>query len=139
MYITLDDVQLDDQLQWVNEFDHDAVAQTQERSITGALLVQHGVKLHGREIELRSNGGVWTPLSVVRQLEAMRDEPGRIMQLTLADGRQFHVIFNRSNGAPLTAEPLFREAYPTPDSDYLINLRLLTVAPPPEPEPDPEP
>ncbi|QJD60765.1 hypothetical protein HG264_04345 [Pseudomonas sp. gcc21] len=137
--MTLDDVQLDDQLQWVNEFDHDAVAQTQERSITGALLVQHGVKLHGREIELRSNGGVWTPLSVVRQLEAMRDEPGRIMQLTLADGRQFHVIFNRSNGAPLTAEPLFREAYPTPDSDYLINLRLLTVAPPPEPEPDPEP
>lgn len=139
MYITLDDVQLDDQLQWVNEFAHDAVVQTQERSITGALLVQHGIKLHGREIELRSNGGTWTPLSVVRQLEAMRDEAGRVMLLSLADGRQFHVIFNRASGPPLTVEPVFREAYPTADSQYFVDLRLLTVAPPPEPDPDPGP
>lgn len=140
MYITLDEVQLDDQLQWVNEFEHDAVAQTQERSITGALLVQHGIKLHGREIDLRSNGGVWAPLSVVRQLEAMRDEPGRVMLLTLADGREFHVIFNRASGAPLTATPVEREAYPTPGSVYFVDLRLITVAPPvvPDPEPDPE-
>jgi len=137
MYITLDDVQLDDQLQWVNEFDHDAVAQTQERSITGALLVQHGLKLHGREIDLRSNGGVWTPLSVVRQLEAMRDEPGRVMLLTLADARQFHVIFNRESGPPLTVVPIEREAYPTLDSLYSVDLRLITVAPPPEPDPEP--
>ncbi|MEZ2746304.1 hypothetical protein ACBQ16_14000 [Halopseudomonas bauzanensis] len=135
MYITLDDVQLDDQLQWVNEFDHDAVAQTQERSITGKLLVQYGANplAHGREIDLRSNGGAWTPLSVVRQLEAMRDEPGRVMLLTLADDRHFHVIFNRTSGPPLTAEPVFREAYPTADSLYYINLRLLTVAPAPDP------
>lgn len=141
MYITLDDVQLDDQLQWVNEFEHDAVAQTQERSITGALLVQHGVKLHGREIDLRSNGGVWTPLFVVRQLEAMRDDPGRVMLLTLSDARAFHVIFNRASGPPITVTPVEREAYPTPDSLYFVDLRLLTVAPPaaPEPEPDPEP
>lgn len=139
MYITLDDVQLDDQLQWVNEFEHDAVAQTQERSITGKLLLQYAAAplLHGREIDLRSNGGAWTPLSVVRQLEAMRDEPGRVMLLTLADARQFHVIFNRSSGSPLTAEPVFREAYPTADSLYDINMRLLTVAPPPDPAPAP--
>jgi len=137
MYITLDDVQLDDQIQWVNEFEHDAVAQTQERSITGALLVQQGIKLHGREIDLRSNGGAWTPLSVVRRLETMRDEWGRVMLLTLADSRQFHVIFNRASGPPLTAEPIFREAYPTADSVYSINLRLLTVALPPEPDPEP--
>lgn len=139
MYITLDDVQLDDQLQWVNEFEHNPIEQTREHSLTGALLIQEGVKLYGREIELRSNGGAWTPLSVVRQLEAMRDELGRVMLLTLADSRQFHVIWNRSNGAPLAAEPVFREAYPTADSIYDITLRLLTVAPPPEPEPDPEP
>lgn len=135
MYITLDDVQLDDQLQWVNEFDHNPIEQTREHSITGALLIQEGVKLYGREIELRSNGGVWTPLSVVRQLEVMRDEPGRVMLLTLPGNRQYHVIWNRTSGSPLTAEPLFREAYSTPDSVYDVNLRLLTVAPPAEPEP----
>ncbi|MEJ6655603.1 MAG: hypothetical protein QNL70_06330 [Pseudomonas sp.] len=137
MYITLDDVQLDDQLQWVNEFEHNPVEQTREHSITGALLVQEGVKLYGREIELRANGAAWTSLAVVRQLEALRNELGRVMLLTLADGRQHHVIWNRSNGASLTAEPLFREAYPTDDSLYLISLRLLTVAPPPEPDPEP--
>jgi len=135
MYITLDDVQLDDQLQWVNEFDHNPIEQTREHSVTGALLIQEGVKLYGREIELRSNGGVWTPLSVVRQLEVMRDEPGRVMLLTLVGGRQFHVVWNRTGGAPLTAEPMFREVYPTADSVYGINLRLLTVAPPAEPGP----
>lgn len=132
MYITLDDVQLDDQLQWVNEFEHDAVAQTQERSITGKLLLQYAAAplLHGREIDLRSNGGVWTPLSVVHQLEAMRDEPGRTMLLTLADGRQFHVIFNRASGPPLTVTPVEREAYATPDSAYFVDLRLITVEKP---------
>lgn len=137
MYITLDDVQLDDQLQWVNEFEHNPVEQTREHSITGALLIQEGAKLHGREIDLRSNGGAWTPLSVVRQLEAMRDQVGRVMLLTLADGRQLHVTWNRTGGAPLTAEPVFREAYPAADSIYHIDLRLLTVAPPPEPAPEP--
>ncbi|MFG9937636.1 hypothetical protein ACG3QZ_15845, partial [Pseudomonas aeruginosa] len=35
--------------------------------------------------------------------------------------------------APLEAEPLFREVNPGPDADYLVTLRLLTVAPPPAP------
>jgi len=69
---------------------------------------------------------------VVRQLEAMRDELGRVMLLTLADSRQFHVIWNRSGGPPLTAEPIFREAYPTLESLYSVDLRLITVAPPPD-------
>ncbi len=63
----LDAVELGDQFEWVDEFTWDAVAQEQERSLTGALLVQEGTKLHGRPITLRSGGGVWTPLWVVRQ------------------------------------------------------------------------
>ncbi|WP_446942135.1 hypothetical protein [Pseudomonas aeruginosa] len=89
----LDAVELGDQFEWVDEFTWDAVAQEQERSLTGALLVQEGTKLHGRPITLRSGGGV----------------------------------FNRADGAPLEAEPLFREVNPGPDADYLVTLRLLTV------------
>jgi hypothetical protein len=131
----LDSIELDDQLAWVDEFDWDAVAQEQQRSITGALLVQEGAKLHGRPITLRSDEGAWTPLSVVRQLENLRDQPRRVMQLSLADGREFSVIFNRQAGAPLEAAPLFREVNPTPEADYLLTIRLITVAPPPQPEP----
>ncbi|HCR1765151.1 TPA: hypothetical protein ONB22_005849, partial [Pseudomonas aeruginosa] len=54
----LDAVELGDQFEWVDEFTWDAVAQEQERSLTGALLVQEGTKLHGRPITLRSGGGV---------------------------------------------------------------------------------
>ncbi|HCA6600448.1 TPA: hypothetical protein MX174_006696, partial [Pseudomonas aeruginosa] len=101
----LDAVELGDQFEWVDEFTWDAVAQEQERSLTGALLVQEGTKLHGRPITLRSGGGVWTPLWVVRQLEVLRDQRLRVMPLVLPDGREFSVIFNRADGAPLEAEP----------------------------------
>jgi len=128
----LDSIDLDDQFEWVDEFEWDAIAQEQERSITGALLVQEGVKVHGRPITLQSNGGAWTPLSVVRQLEILRDQPGRVMPLTLPDGREFHVIFNRVESAPLTAKPVFRRVNPDADWLYEVDLRLITVASPPE-------
>lgn len=125
----LDSVDLDDQFEWADEFDWDPVAQVQERSLSGALLVQEGVKLHGRPVTLQSNGGVWTPLSVVRQLEVLRDQPGRVMPLVLPDGREFSVIFDRTQGAPITAKQVHRTVNPGPDEPYDVNLRLITVAP----------
>lgn len=125
----LDSVELDDQFEWVDEFDWDAVAQAQERSVMGVLLVQEGMKVHGRPITLQSNGGVWTPLSVVRQLEVLRDQLGRVMSLTLPDGREFSVIFDRTNGAPIAAKQVHRTVNPGPDELYDVNLRLITVAP----------
>lgn len=125
----LDRIELDDQFEWADEFDWDPVAQEQERSLTGALLVQEGVKLHGRPITLKSSGGVWTPLSVVRQLEALRDQRLKVMPLVLPDGREFSVIFNRSSGAPLKASQVFRTANPSPDEDYDVEISLITVAP----------
>ena len=119
-----------DQLEWVDEFTWDPVAQEQERSLSGALIVQEGVKLYGRPITLASNGAAYFKLSVVRQLEALRDERGRIMLLTLPTGAQHQVIFNRAAGAPLEATPMWRAVNPGPDALYEITLRLITVAPP---------
>lgn len=129
----LADIELDDDFEWVNEFAHNPIEQTREHSITGALLIQEGAKLYGRPIELSSNGGVWTPLSVVRELEALRDQLGAVMPLHLPGGRSFHVTWDRSR-APLEAVPLERETYPTDDSLYLVTLRLITVAAPPGPD-----
>lgn len=126
----LDSVELDDQFEWVDEFEWDAVAQEQERSVSGALLIQEGVKLYGRPITLKSNGGVWTPLSVVRSLEVLRDIPNKVMALTLPDGRAFSVIFNRADGAALEAVPIERLVNPGDDHFYDVNLRLISVAPP---------
>ena len=119
-----------DQLEWVDEFDWDAVAQEQERSLAGTLIVQEGVKLYGRPITLASNGAAWFELSQVRELEILRDQPGRVMPLVLPDGREFSVIFNRINGAPIEAKPVERQVNPGPGALYELTLRLLTVAPP---------
>lgn len=119
-----------DQLEWTDEFDWTPIAQEQERSLTGALLVQQGSKLHGRPITLKSNGGAWFRLDTVRSLEVLRDIPGKVMPLELPDGRTFSVIFEHSNGAPLKATPLWRQVAPGADYLYEIELHLITVAPP---------
>lgn len=121
-------IDLDPQHDWIDEYEWDPVAQTQDRTLTGKLVVQEGAKVHGRPITLDGTGCAWTPLSVVRQLEALRDQPGLVMPLVLPDGRAFSVIFNRAEGAPLTARPVHREVFPSPDEPYEIVLRLVSVA-----------
>lgn len=127
-----------EQMEWVDEYEWDVIEQTQERSLTGVLMIQQGVKLYGRPITLQSNGGAWFTLATVRALEALRDQLGIIMSLTLPRGDQHYVTWNRDDGPPLKAVQLFRELDPA-GTDYELTLRLITVAPPPEPEPDPEP
>lgn len=126
--ILLDGIELDADLEWTDEFSWTAVGQEQARSVSGVLLVQHGAKQHGRPITLASNGGAWVPLSTVRSLELLRDQPGRVMHLQLLDGRQFDVIFDHSSAAPLEATPVFRHAAPAADYPHEIVLKLLTVA-----------
>tara|TARA_R100001230_G_C5686964_1_gene196968 strand:- start:1308 stop:1739 length:432 start_codon:yes stop_codon:yes gene_type:complete len=124
-----------DQMEWVDEFDWDAITQSQERGLTGALLIQEGVKLHGRPITLQSNGGAWFTLATVRALEALRDQPSAVMQLVLPRGDQYWVTWNRESGPPLAAKQVIR-SQDMADTVYELTLRLITVAPPPEPEPE---
>ena len=47
--------------------------------------------------------------------------------ITLPDSRQFSVIFDRSNGAPVEAQQVLPFAYPEDNEQYFLTLRLLTV------------
>jgi len=146
MALTLDAVDLADdpnlggeQLQWVDEWDWDPVEQEQERSLSGALIIQEGVKRYGRPITLSSNGGAWFALAKVRELEALAATAGRVMVLTLPTGATHYVTWNRAAGPAVQAAPLFRQVAPSPDWLHELTLRLITVAPPPDPEPEPDP
>lgn len=147
MGLTLDDIDLaedpalgGDQMLWVDEWEWDAIEQDQQRSLSGALIIQEGVKLYGRPITLASEGGAWFKRSKVDQLKALAEQPGKVMLLTLPSGLTHYVTFSRTEGAAVEAEPLFRRVNPGPDCLYELTLRLITVAPPaPPPEPDPEP
>ncbi|WP_256579465.1 hypothetical protein [Pseudomonas sp. YY-1] len=146
MQLTLDSLDLaadpklgGEQMEWVDEWDWNAIEQEQDRSLTGALIVQEGVKLYGRPITLASNGGAWFPLATVRALEAMASVRGAVHQLTLPSGDQHYVTWNRVAGPVVQAVPVHRTVAPGPDWLYQLTLRLITVAPPAPPiEPDSE-
>ena len=126
--MTLDDIILPDDLLWINEFDWNPVEQNIERSLTGALLVQESQLLRGRSIILSGNGEAgWVSRFTVKSLLALSKTTSKTMSLTLADERQFNVIFDRSIASPIEAQQIFPFAYPSDSDDYLLTLRLLTV------------
>ena len=128
--MTLDDITLPDDLLWINEFDWNPVAQSTERSLSGALLVQEGQLSQGRSVVLSGNGEAgWVSRLTVKNLYALSKAANKTMSLTLPDSRQFSVIFDRANGSGVETRQLIPFAYPDDDDLYLVTLRLLTVEP----------
>ncbi|KEQ18076.1 hypothetical protein [Endozoicomonas numazuensis] len=126
--MTLDSITLPDDLLWINEFDWNPVVQSQDRSLTGGLLIQEQSKSYGRPIEL--SGGedaAWVSRSVVVNLLALSQVANKVMTLTLPDLRQYSVIFDRSAGSPIEARQVLPYAYPGDDYQYSLVIRLLTV------------
>ena len=124
----LDTITLPDDLLWINEFEWNPVEQTTERSLTGALLVQEGQVTYGRPIVLSGGSEAgWVSRLAVKNLFALSKAANKTMTLTLPDSRQFTVIFDRSNGAPVEAQQVLPFAYPEDSDQYLLTLRLLTV------------
>ncbi len=123
---------LPDNFVWMNEFDWSAVAQEVERSLTGSLVVSESQKTYGRPIVLGDGENSWLTLSKVNALFALSAVAGQKLALTLPDGRTYTVIFDRADGAPIEAQPLFPLTVPSSaPSDghfYSVVIRLMTVA-----------
>ena len=125
----LDTITLPDDLLWINEFEWNPVEQTTERSLTGALLVQEGKFAYGRPIVLTGGSDAgWVSRLIVNNLFALSEKANKTMSLTLPDNRNFSVIFDRSDGAPVEARQVIPFAYPKDNDQYFITLRLLTVS-----------
>ena len=85
---------------------------------------------HGRSVVLSGNGEAgWVSRLTVKSLYALSKAANKTMSLTLPDGRQFSVIFDRANGSGVETRQLMPFAYPDDDDLYLVTLRLLTVEP----------
>lgn len=129
-------IDITDNFLWVDEFSHNQIEQTQERSLTGGLIIQGGAKQFGRPITL---GESWLPRSVVDALFALEATTAP-MVLELADGREFSVVFDRSRGIAIDAKPVdgYVHAANDPNWQYKVTIRLLTVEPAPPPTPEDE-
>lgn len=125
--ITLD---LDPDLQWTDEFEWYAVEQQAERSLTGALIIDAGVRQGGRPITLAppDDNAAWMTRAVVTQLQAWEADTDVTLTLNLR-GTDYSVDFRRWDGAPIDARPTIFVANPLAGGlgdFYLVTLRLVT-------------
>jgi hypothetical protein len=125
--ITLDSIQLPDDLEWVDEFSWSYVKNTYKTTIGGTIIVEERQLINGRPITLSGTDryGVATR-SVVESLYAKANTIGDVMILTLHDNRAFSVIFDRAQ-QPLTAIPIDVAPAPIAGTLYQITLRLIEV------------
>lgn len=122
-----DDITLPDDVIWPDEFQYNQVEQTRERSLTGGLLIQEGVKQYGRPITLEG----WLDRTTLDQVYAREALTSPGFEIALPDGRTHTVVFDRSRGLAVEAEPVtpYTKASNTPDWKYRVTLRLVTVEP----------
>ncbi len=129
--MTLDNIELPDDLLWVNEFDWNPVEQNIERSLSGALLVQEQKKLQGRPIILSGGDDFgWVKRSTVLELQKMGNDTNHVMLLIMQDQREFDVIFNRTVISPIKAQQILPSAYCNDETQYSLHIQLLSVTSP---------
>ena len=138
MAITLGALTLPAGLVWRDEFAWSPVAQAEEYSLTGALIVQTGVRLAGRPITLAGwasgrDYSAWISRAGLIALRAALEAPDTSYTLTLHDARTFTVTARHESAGPLTVEPLpvYKDLPPAnPGSShwYVVReIRLLGI------------
>lgn len=125
MSISLDAIALPDDLIWTDEFDWTPVQQSQQYTLTGALVLETGVKLAGRPMTLvGGQGAAWVTRETVKALYAkLTGTPS--FTLTLNDASTFSVAFAAGN--PIEAKPIIDYNNPEDSDMYSLTLRFITM------------
>jgi hypothetical protein len=121
-------IELHDDLVWTDEFNWQPVEQSDERTITGALVVQAAERVGGRPITLEpaDDSSAWMTRTVIEQLRAWAASPGLELQLTLG-GVTRDVIFRHQDGAGLEARPVIQYSDAIATDYYLATVRLMEI------------
>jgi hypothetical protein len=129
-------ITLPDDLAWPDEFDWSPVVASEQRTLTGALIVHHSTAQSGRPITLESAGASWYPRTQVLALQALLEQAASTVAagdtlpaMTLdVHGRAFNVAWRLAGStAPIEATPVYRLADPDGTHPYLITLRLMEI------------
>lgn len=129
MAILLDALALPDDLEFVDEFAHEAVAQFRRRNLGGGLDIWESELQSGQPITLQ--GAIdrgWAARTLVQQLKTLSASADQEFTLTLHDGSTHAVIFRRDGGAPaVAATPVVSYSDPIATDPYWLVLRFLKV------------
>lgn len=119
---------LSDDLLWTDEFDWSDLAQTDvERTLSGAYIVQQGVKVKGRPITLAppDDSMAWHTRQVVQTLQEWAKQPATVFTLEMAQG-VFAVIFDNSQNT-LSAVPVFGFGGTEVQDMFRVTVKFLTA------------
>jgi hypothetical protein len=134
----LNAIALPDDLYWSDESQYSAIAQTVQYSLTGALLIQEGVKQAGRYITLAGKEDMaWITRTTLEALIALANTPNTIMTLTMnvrhegqaSTTRVFDVMFRHfEGGLDIANIKEFDEQGDNSNTWFKINaIRLMEV------------
>jgi hypothetical protein len=127
---TLEELELPNDLLWSDEFDWSPLESTNTYTLTGALIIEQGVRQAGRPISLTADPELaWVTRTTVQTLRAWAAIPNRKFKLVFeytTDVRQFLVVF-RTTGDPIKSSPV--KGFPSHKAGdwFRIELKFLEV------------
>lgn len=130
---TVFSIDLPKDLHWQEELSWSAVEQNVEHSLTGALLIQEGVKLKGRQITLVGKDDMaWIDRSKGLTLLSMANSPGLIMTLKFLEpvsetvAFSFNVMFRHFEKPALDIRHIKQWDQFEPGAWYIVNsIKLM--------------
>lgn len=116
---------LPDELYWQDEYAWRPVQERRAYSITGALIIDIGVRQAGRPITLAGDEKRgWLSRAALDQLRAWAALPTDVFTLVLR-GTTYAVRLD--GDAAIQAQPIFYSTEEQATDDYVVTLRFITV------------
>ncbi|MFV2030505.1 hypothetical protein [Neisseria sp. S1] len=120
-------IELPQDMRWSDEFDWSRVAQAEpQRTLSGGLVIQQGVKLNGRPITLNGEG-IWIDRDKLLTLRDWTDIPELEMTLQHYDGREFTVVFRLHDSWAANLAPVMFATPETGSDKYTATINLMTI------------
>lgn len=116
-------------LRWVDEHSWSPVVGNAEYSLTGALIIENGLRLAGQPITLEppDDSMAWHTRAVVDQLYAWSKLPGQTFNLTLDNGQLYEVVFRHHEPPAMEAKPVANLASFVADDFWTIKLKFARI------------
>lgn len=113
-----------DNMSWTDEFTFNQFEADELYTMGGTYVANSSpVKQGGRPITLEQGNAFGFTYGQVKRLYELASYPNQDFELTLHDGRLFKVLFDSTNGSPVSGEP-FTRLHPMPDSHLFKNVIL---------------
>jgi hypothetical protein len=126
--ISLDSITLSGEFIWTDEFQHSAIRSTMKNTIQGKVIITESEikEGKGRSITLSSDNS-WMSRLDLTTLYSWAQTANKTMLLTLHDARTFNVKFRAWDLPVIDVTPVWQNAYPEDDMEYITILKLVTV------------